>query len=55
MELKPKEERGGQKAGLLLNITEREGQREREAGNGREERDYNKYLREAEPHSVTHF
>lgn len=28
---------GGQKAGLLLNITERE----REAGNGREDRDYN--------------
>ncbi len=39
---------GGQKAGLLLNITEREREREkekeREAGNGREERDYNKYL-----------
>lgn len=35
---------GGQKAGLLLNITERGREREREAGNGREERDYDKCL-----------
>lgn len=35
MELKPKEDSGGQKAGLLLNITERERDRERGAGNGR--------------------
>lgn len=33
---------GGQKAGLLLNITERES----EAGNGREKRDHDKYIEE---------
>lgn len=33
-------ESGGQKAGLLLNITERE----REAGNEREARGYDKYI-----------